>query len=332
MPNLPLILTAADYARLMPLATRAVAPDGIDLTMLLAREGSWPERADMLRRAGSDPAVHGGESSMGGHLRRVDAGDRSLVALPVFPLRNFTGRDLYVRKDGPVKTAADLRGKRVGMYDWVASGSIWYRHFLRFIGVPPEELHWCIGEIDGARFTNHVYSLPDGVRPAPPGRSLSQMLIDGDLDAIYSPPRPQRYHPTNGPIVRLFPDFRGIERDYFRQTGMFPPQHLIVLRREVWQAHKWIARSLTDAFARCAEVFYREQRSFPYLSPWLEAELEETEALMGADFHADGFERNRATVEVFNDQAYTAGIVSRRITAEEYFAEFLESPAGPYAG
>src|ERR1700722_3670133 len=133
MTNLPLTLTAADYARLLPLAYRAVEPAGIDLTMLLGREGSWPDRAQMLARAGRGPAVHGGESSMGGQLRRIDKGDRSLVALPVFPLRNFTGRDLYVRKDGNVKAPADLIGKRVGMYDWVASGSIWYRHFLRFI-------------------------------------------------------------------------------------------------------------------------------------------------------------------------------------------------------
>ena len=197
MTSLPITLTAADYARLMPLATRQVVPDGIDLTLLLGRAGSWPERAQMLNRANTDPAVHGGESSMGGHLRRLDQGDRSLVALPVFPLRNFTARDLYVRKDGSVKTAEDLRGKQVGMYDWVASGSIWYRHFLDFIGVPPGQLQWWIGEVDGARITNHVYKLPEGVRAAP--RPLSEMLIDGELDAIYSPPRPHRYHPTEGP-------------------------------------------------------------------------------------------------------------------------------------
>ena len=104
MADLPIRLTCADYARVMPLAVGAVKPDGIDLTMVLGREGSWPARAEMLRRAASDPTVHGGESSMAGHLRRIDEGDRSLVALPVFPLRNFTGRDLYVRKDGPVKT------------------------------------------------------------------------------------------------------------------------------------------------------------------------------------------------------------------------------------
>jgi 4,5-dihydroxyphthalate decarboxylase len=306
--NLPISLTCADYARVMPLATGAVKPDGIDLTMIVGREGSWPLRAELLRRAANDPSVHGGESSMAGHLRRIDQGDHSLVALPAFPLRNFTARDLYIRKDGPVRTAADLTGKRVGMYDWVASGSIWYRHFLRCIGVPPEQLQWCIGPVDEPGITSHVYSLPEGVSRAPEGRALSEMLIAGDLDAIYSPPRPRRYHPVDGPIVRLFPDIRSIERDYFRQTRMFP-----------------IARSLTDAFVRCNEVFSKAQRSFPYVSPWLEAELEETEALMGADFHAEGFAPNRAAVEVFNEQAYLASIVSRRISAEEYFAEFLAS-------
>jgi 4,5-dihydroxyphthalate decarboxylase len=325
MADLPLSLTCADYARVMPLAVGDVKPDGIALTMVLGREGSWPERAEMLRRAASDPKVHGGESSMAGHLRRIDKGDRSLVALPVFPLRNFTGRDLYVRRDGPVKTPADLRGKRVGMYDWVASGSIWYRHFLRFIGVPPEELRWWIGAVDTGTITSHVYTLPDGVRAAPEGRALSDMLIAGELDAIYSPPRPLRYHPTDGPIVRLFPDIRAIERQYFRATRMYPPQHLIVLRREVWEQNKWIARALTEAFTRCTETFGKAQRSFPYASPWLDAELEETEALMGADFHAEGFERNRATIEAFAEQAHIAGIVGRRIGAEEYFAEFLAS-------
>lgn len=325
MADLPIRLTCADYARVMPLAVGDVKPEGIDLTMILGREGSWPMRAEMLRRAANDPTVHGGESSMAGHLRRIDKGDRSLVALPAFPLRNFTGRDLYVRKDGPVKTPAELRGKRVGMYDWVASGSIWYRHFLRFIGVPPEDLRWTIGAVDAGNITSHVYALPDGVHSAPEGRALSEMLIAGELDAIYSPPRPRLYHPVDGPIVRLFPDIRTIEREYFRATRMFPPQHLIVMRREVWQENKWIARALTDAFTRCSDTFGKAQRSFPYASPWLDAELEETEALMGADFHAEGFERNRATVEVFAEQALLAGVVGRRISGEEYFAEFLES-------
>ena len=324
MAALKLTLTMADYARVMPLASGQVNPDGIDLTMMIGREGSWPGRAALLRRALNDPAVQGGESSMAGHLRRVAQGDRSHVAIPVFPLRNFTARDLYVRRDGPVKTAADLPGKRVGMYDWVASGAIWYRHFLQYIDVQPGDLRWWIGSVDEPGITSHVYSLPDGVHAAPDGKPLSEMLLDGELDAILSPPRPRRYHFRDGPIVRLFPDVRAIEKAYYRDTGMFPPQHLVVVRRPVWQANKWIARALTDAFVRCTELFGRSQRSFPYASPWQDMELEETEAAMSAAFHADGFDANRRTVEVFNEQALSLGIVNRRVSAEEYFAEFLE--------
>jgi 4,5-dihydroxyphthalate decarboxylase len=326
MTDVPINLTCADYARVMPLAVGGVKPDGIALSLVLGTGGSWEMRAEMLRRALTDSTVQGGEASMAGHLRRIDNGDRSFVGLPVFPLRNFTARDLYVRKGGSVKTPADLPGKRVGMYDWVASGSIWYRHFLRFIGVPPDSLEWWIGDIDTPRAPTHLYTLPEGVQRPPPGRSLSEMLIVGELDAIYSPPRPQRYHPVDGPIIRLFSDVRAVERDYFRQTGCFPPQHLVILRREVWESEKWIARSLTDAFIGCNDQFTTAQRQFPYVSPWLDLELEETETLMGPDFHPYGFEKNRATIDIFCRQAHELGIVSRLITAEEYFAEYLASP------
>ena len=322
--TVPIRLTCADYARLAPLMTGDVTAEGVDLTLIHGTGGSWPARAEMLRRTISDPAVEGGEASMAGHLRRIDNGDRSFVALPVFPLRNFTGRDLYVRNDGSIRAPADLIGKRVGMYDWVASGSIWYRHFLTFVGVPPSRLEWWIGDVDKGWTAQHNAQLPDGVHPVAEGRFLSEMLLAGDLEAIYSPPRPARYDPAAGPIVRLFPDCRAVERDYFRATGIYPPQHLVVIRREIWQRDRWLARSLTDAFIRSNDMFAAAQRNFPYVSPWLDAELEESEALMGADFHQDGFERNRATVEAFCQQAFDLGITRRRVTAEEYFAEFLE--------
>jgi 4,5-dihydroxyphthalate decarboxylase len=325
MADLPVTLTCADYARIMPLVTGDVRPDGIALTLIHGIGGSWEMRAEMLRRALNDSAADGGEASMAGHLRRIDKGDRSFIGLPVFPLRNFTARDLYVRKDGPVQTPSDLPRKRIGMYDWVASGSIWYRHFLRFIDVPLESLEWWIGDIDAPRPQTHVYNLPAGVQRPPAGRSLSDMLIEGELDAIYSPPRPARYDPVNGPIVRLFRDIRAIEQDYFRRTRCFPPQHLVILRRDVWERNRWIARSLADAFNRCNDQFTTAQRNFPYASPWLDTELEETEAVMGKNFHPYGFENNRDTIDIFCRQAHEFGIVGRLVTAEEYFAEYLAS-------
>ena len=309
----------------MPLATGEVKPEGIALTMILGRRGSWPARAEMLRRAVQDPGVQGGEWSMAQYLYRIDKGDRPLVGLPVFPLRNFTARDLYVRRGGPIRRPEDLAGKRIGMYSYTASGSIWYRHFLRFVGLDPAPSSG--GSATSTRPGRRRWTCRcrPGVKAAPPGRSLSDMLIAGELEAIYSPPRPQAYHPADGPLARLFPDFRRVEQDYFRKTGAFPPQHLIVLRREVWEANRWIARSLTEAFVAANDNFTAAQRSFPYATPWLEAELEDTAAVMGDDFHPYGFERNRAQIEMFAGEAFRLGLTRRRVTVEEYFADFLAS-------
>jgi 4,5-dihydroxyphthalate decarboxylase len=324
MPTQQIRLTCADYARVMPLATGAVGVEGVGLDLILGRQGSWPDRADMLRRSLGDDTVQGGESSMGLHLGRIGRGDRSAVGLPVFVLRNFTARDLYVRQGSAIRTVAGLAGKRIGMYSWTASGSIWYRHFLDYMGVPPENVQWTIGDIDAA-YSKRNESYPAGIAVPPPGRSLSDMLLEGELDAIYSPPRPARYHPANGPIVRLLPEFRAVERQYFADTGVFPPQHLVVLRRDAWEANKQLAPAVTQAFSRCEDYFRAECRSFPYVSPWLEAELEETIAAMGDDPYAHGMERNRATMKIFCDMGHRLGLTEKHVTVDDYFAEFIES-------
>jgi 4,5-dihydroxyphthalate decarboxylase len=324
MSSLPLTLATADYSRLMPFFTGEVSPKGIDLKLMLGSSGSWPKRAELLRMVLSDPTIDGGESSIGGHVRRIAEGDRSFVALPIFVLRGFAARDLYVRKDGPVRRPSDLFGKRLGLYSWVASGSVWYRHFQRYIGVPLDAVEWWVGDIEVAGETSHMVTLPASVNPAPPGRFLAEMLVAGELDAMWSPPRPKFYHPKQGPIVRLLPDMRATEAAYFRETGVYPPLHLVVLRRPVWEANRWVAHALTEAFDRCNASFAASQRGFPYAVPWLEAELDETAALMGENFYSNGLEQNRAQLELFNELAFTAGIIGRRVGVDECFAEFLE--------
>jgi 4,5-dihydroxyphthalate decarboxylase len=304
------------------LAAGLIDTPGIALTMILGRSGKWTDRAEMLRRATQDSAVSGGESSMAQHLYLIDRGDRSHVGLPVFPLRNLPGHDIYVRAGSPLRGIADLAGKRVGTYSAAASGSIWYRHFLRWAGVDPTSIEWLVGNID-APWGLGSTGTPAGTKQAPAGRSLAQMLIAGEIDAITSPPRPKDYHPTNGPIVRLLPDFPAVEATYWRETGCFAPQHLITIRREVWEANRWLARALTDAFIACETMFTVAQRSFPYATPWLEAEVERTVGIMGEDYHPYGLPRCAREIDVFCAEAHTLGLTSRQVTAEDYFAEYL---------
>src|SRR2546428_883104 len=149
------------------------------------------------------------------------------------------------------------------MYSYTASGSIGYRHFLRFVGVDPAAIQWWVGDIDTPCAASMDQTLPPGVSAPAKGRSLSTMLLDGELEAIYSPPRPEAYHPDAGPIARLFPDFRQIEHEYFRKTGAFPPQHLIVLRREAWEANRWIAKEPHRGVQRRQRVLHRVAEGIP---------------------------------------------------------------------
>jgi 4,5-dihydroxyphthalate decarboxylase len=211
------------------------------------------------------------------------------------------------------------------MYSWTASGSIWYRHFLRWCGLDLSAIEWWIGEVDVPQIASPGGALPPQVHAAPPGRSLSEMLVAGEIDALYSPPRPLRYHPVNGPIVRLISDVRGTEQRYFQETGVYPLQHLVVMRRDVWERDRSLARRLTNAFIRNNEVFELAQRSFPYVTPWHDLENEATEAVMGSNFHVDGLEPNRRTMEQFCQMGFEIGLTSKLISVDDYFAEYLAS-------
>lgn len=313
-PTITLAFT--DYLRYTPLATGDVKRDDLNLRWIRG------DRSDVMGRVSSDPNVDGGESSMLGHLLRIAGGDRSLVAVPVFLLRNFTLRDFYVRK-GSALTPSTLNGRRVGIYNWVASGATWYRHMVRYLGQDPSEIQWVVGGADTPTTVTARAPLPPHVTNAPAAKSLTDLLLAGDIDALSAPLPPRAYHPVNGPIVRLVPDYRSVEERYFRDTGFYPPQHVLVVRREMWERDPSVGRRLLALFDQCETTFTAGQRLFPYSTPWHIGDVEETEFLMGRGYHGHGLEKNRAAVDAFCQGAFDDGQTQRRVTVDEYFAEFL---------
>lgn len=318
-PPSALTLTAANYVRFMPIATGDVRPKDLALTWVRSMD-----RNDMLRRATDDPGVDGGESSMAQHVMRLDRGDSSLVAIPVFPLRNFTARDLYTRK-GLALTSGTLGGRRIGIYNWGASGAVWYRHFVRYLGHDVTKINWVVGGVDGPAAVIVPEPPPPHVIKAPPGRALSDLLLAGEIDALFAPLPPQKYHQIDGPIVRVVPEFRTLEQKYFADTRCYPPQHVILLRRASWERDRSVGRTLVNAFNESEAAFEAGQRQFPYNSPWLIQDVEDAARLMGADYHAHGLEKNRDAVDVFCRSAFEDGLTKRRLTVDDFFADFVKS-------
>ena len=109
MSKLPLTVAMPDYDHARDLVTGAVQPDGIDLTCLIMAVEEIFYRFLVYKEWDVS------EISMAKYCALIAQGDKNFLALPVFPSRVFRQGSLYVRRNGPVKTVADLKGKRVGL-------------------------------------------------------------------------------------------------------------------------------------------------------------------------------------------------------------------------
>lgn len=172
--------------------------------------------------------------------------------------------------------------------------------------------------------------LPDDIdiEPIAQCQTLSDLLAAGDIDAIYSPRAPASFTAGHG-VRRLFGDSRELERQYFRDSGIFPIMHVLVMRRPVYEASPWLAQSLAKAFSRAKDLAYQELARTVALAvtlPWVREEYEASVALLGEDFWSYGLDPNRHVIETFIRYAHEQGMLPRRPEPDELFAlETLKS-------
>jgi 4,5-dihydroxyphthalate decarboxylase len=193
--------------------------------------------------------------------------------------------------------------------------------------VPATSVEFFTGAIEVSREVRKAklkHSLPAGVKVSEikEGQNLSQMLADGEIDAIFSATKPSSMG-TSPNVGRLFPNFKEVEAEYYNRTKIFPIMHVIAIRRSVYEANPWIAKTLTKAFAKSLEIAYeplRERAALRYMLPWLEEHVEETESLMGEKWWKDGFEENKHVLDKFLEYSVRQGLAKRKFKPEELFA------------
>ncbi len=149
------------------------------------------------------------------------------------------------------------------------------------------------------------------------------MLEDGEIDAIFSAFKPLSVDRCQH-CTYLFPGFKLVEADYYKRTKIFPIMHVIAIKRSVYEANPWIARTLQKAFGEALKVGHealRARSALRYMLPWLEEHVRETETLMGdVDFWKDGFQENKHVIDKFLEYSHKQGLAKRRFQAHELFA------------
>jgi 4,5-dihydroxyphthalate decarboxylase len=323
MGNLRLTLAMGDYEHTRDLTSGRVRPEGIDLTVLNFNVEQVHFR--FFKKLEWEVS----ELSMGMYTSALSHGDRRFIAIPVFTSRVFRQSAIYVRRDGPVCKPEDLVGKRVGVPKLSQTATIYVRGYLSAtVGIPLASIKWYRGGVnDGGRTETGTLRVPSDIDITwVQDRSLTEMLLAGELDALISARPPQSFLDGDKRIQRLFPDYPAIERAYFKQTGIFPIMHTIAIRRDVYEANRWIARNLMMAFNEAKERSIARIRDLTAASiplPWVPDLLDHAHALMfrNGSYWPYGIDPNRLTLNAFLQFSYEQGVCHRLLRPEDIFAE-----------
>ncbi len=307
-------LVTKDYDFFAPLACGDVVAEGIDLQY-------ERDTAGALDRTLADASIDAGELSLSRHLARLAAGDRSFVGIPVFPQRVFRHRCFFVRRDSGLTSFEQLAGKRIGCNEWPASGNTWSREILKHHGVRIDSISWLVGSIDGKPSNRPQGKLPPHVK-AVGDKTMLSMLLAGELDALMCPHPPKGFDDKDSPVVRLIPNYRQMEMDYYRKTGMFPILHVIGVRQKVYEQHPWVLTSLFKALDESKKICLSNRKKLSDTTPWLIAEIEDAATLFGKDWFPYGVEAGRKEIQALCDEQLAQGLVSERVDAAITFTEF----------
>ena len=136
------------------------------------------------------------------------------------------------------------------------------------------------------------------------------------------PVPPKGFYAADGNMVRLIPDYRRAEQEYYRRTGIFPPHHIVGVRRDVFERSPQIAPALYRALDQARLLWQQRRFYYAELTPWVLAELEETVSFMGEDWKPSGVRANRNCIEGLCAEEYAQGLIERPIDPAVVFAEF----------
>jgi 4,5-dihydroxyphthalate decarboxylase len=316
---LQLSIAMGDYDRTRALLDGSVQIDGVDpVFMTLSPE-------EMFFRAMRSVDFDISELSFSSYLVKHSRGECPYVAVPAFLSRAFRHTSIYVRKDR-IRRPEDLKGKRIGVPEYQLTANVWARAILEDDhGVRPSDVTWVRGGIDTPNRPEKIkLDLPPGVKveSAPEGKTISQLLDEGEIDGFIAPRPPSGAAARNPDVGWLFDDPTAVAKDYYRRTGIFPILLVLAFRKELAEQHRFLPAALFKAFSEskaAALELLADTSATKVTLPFVEEQLKAARETLGEDFWSYGVEPNRKTLEAFLHHHHAQGLSSRKLTVEELF-------------
>jgi 4,5-dihydroxyphthalate decarboxylase len=326
MANLQLSLAVTRNPRTWPIIDGRAKADGIDFakTVLGPAEMFWRQ----LNFAEFDVS----EMSMSELMMIQERGDDRFIGIPVFTTRRFYHTNILVRKDAKIAAPADLKGKRVGVPEYVQTSALWTRGILENeFGVGPKDMTFFMERVPArSHATAIAFEVPAGVtiNQIPPEENVGSMMVAGGLDACMS------YNPKHGDLidrsdVDLFhhPDIEPLFKDpsaeairYYKKSGIYPINHGMVIKRSVFDRNPWVVINILKAFNMASDIVDAERRE--HVAYYLETGLVPPDYRMSLATRIVkyGLSANRATLELAAKYSNQQGLTQRVMKMDELFA------------
>jgi 4,5-dihydroxyphthalate decarboxylase len=265
------------------------------------------------------------EMSMGRYVAMVSSNDCPFVAIPVFPSRSFRHSAIYVRSDSGIDSPQGLRGRRVGIPEWAQTAGIYVRGLLSDqYGVAAKDIEWIQGGLQQAGREEEVaLKLPPDIRlRSEKERTLNEMFLAGDLDAIISAHPPDAVKQKDVRVRYLFDMHGDAELSYWKSIRIFPIMHAIVIRKEVFERNRWIATNLQRAFEDSKNrslARAKEMTASRFPLPLMRNYMQTTTEAFGEDLWPYGIEANRKTLDAFLRYAHEQSVSQRLLKTSDIF-------------
>jgi 4,5-dihydroxyphthalate decarboxylase len=255
-------------------------------------------------------------------------GDDRLIGLPAFILRGFRHRNFFVRSDSNLTKLSELRGLRVGTNSWPDTGTMWARAAMRDASVGVEDVQWVIGTLD-SKTPNRAPS-PNDAQPPKDARYLSHSenllteLAEGRIDVVTTAFAPEEVFQPSGWIRRLVRNYREVETEYRRRTGVYPGFHIMVVRRTFAETNPRAVMTIYGALRQSFDVWTTKVKRFAEASPWAIDEFETMLRDFPGDMPPFGMESpsHRKMVATICEEQYAQKLVAKAARPEDLFDSF----------
>jgi 4,5-dihydroxyphthalate decarboxylase len=326
MADLSLSIAINDYDHIRDLLDGKVKAEGIALEL-----DKEMEVEEIFARFTETRCWDVSEMSLARYVSLTSQNDPNLAGIPVFPSRFYRQHAIYVATDRPMDTPEELAGKRVGIPEWVQTAIVWVRAWLMHdVGIPLNDIAWVRAGINSPGRESQVKGvLPEGLNYTEVyDRSLMDMLLAGEIDAIICAHPPDLFQAGDPRIRRLLTDFVAVEEAYGKKHGIFPIMHTVAIPKTTYDAAPWIGPALFAAFTEAKNrslLRALDGNICRYPIPGAFAYAERARDMYGDDFWPYGVESNRATLEAFVQHCDEQGVTHRRVQVDELYPENVRS-------